>query len=93
MNPLLEHQAALTRRQFFSHGGAGGNQWHPCERFANLFPVNHELQDAVGLELARQVAARLRAAPELLSVAQENLDRWSRLNAGTPSLLRCYAES
>jgi hypothetical protein len=54
--------------------------------------MNHELQDNISLELARRVAARLRAAPELLSVARGNLARWSRLNADAPALLRCYAE-
>jgi hypothetical protein len=54
--------------------------------------MNHELQDAVSLELARRVAARLRASPSPLAAAQANLDLWSRRNADTPSLLRCYAE-
>lgn len=54
--------------------------------------MNHELQDAISLELARRVAERLRASPEPLSVARENLNRWSRQNADSPSLLRCYAE-
>jgi hypothetical protein len=54
--------------------------------------MDHRLQDDVSLELARRVAARLRASPDLLSVARGNLDRWSRLNANAPSLLRCYAE-
>ena len=48
--------------------------------------------DEVSLELAHSVADRLRAQPELLAVARENLLRWSQRNAGTPSLLRCYAE-
>jgi hypothetical protein len=48
--------------------------------------------DEVSLELARHVADRLRAQPELLAVARENLLRWSQRNAGAPSLLRCYAE-
>jgi hypothetical protein len=54
--------------------------------------MGHELQDAVSLELARRVAARLRASPPLLDIARANLERWSRQNAGSPSLLRCYAE-
>lgn len=54
--------------------------------------MNHEFQDEVSLELARQVAVRLAASPALLRVAQDNLDRWSRQNAGTPSLQRCYGE-
>ena len=28
----------------------------------------------------------------MLRVAHDNLDRWTRLNANAPSLLRCYAE-
>jgi hypothetical protein len=59
---------------------------------ARLSLMSHGVQDAVGLEIARRVAARLRASPDLLSVARENLARWSRTNANTPSLLRCYAE-
>ena len=54
--------------------------------------VGHELTDEVSLELGRRVAARLRQQPELLRIASDNLDRWTRLNAGVPSLLRCYAE-
>ena len=54
--------------------------------------MDHTFQDEVSLEIARRVAARLTASPELLMTASDNLDRWSRLNAGTPSLLRCYAE-
>jgi len=57
-----------------------------------LFAVSHELQDAVSLELARRVAIRLRASPELLALARDNLARWSRLNADAPSLLLCYDE-
>jgi hypothetical protein len=54
--------------------------------------MNHELQDAISLELARRVAARLRVSPEALSVARDNLDRWSQRNAGATTLPRCYAE-
>src|SRR6266481_5237256 len=54
--------------------------------------MSHQVQDEVGLELARRVASRLRACPEVLAVARSNLIRWSRLNVGSPSLLRCYAE-
>jgi hypothetical protein len=54
--------------------------------------MNHEFQDNVSLEIARRVAARVRASPELLDVARNNLNRWSRLNADAPHLLRCYAE-
>ncbi len=34
----------------------------------------------------------MRQQPQLLRVARDNLDRWTRLNANAPSLLRCYAE-
>jgi len=54
--------------------------------------VNHSGIDEVSLLLARQVAERLRARPELLNVARENLSRWRQRNAHSPSLLRCYAE-
>jgi hypothetical protein len=54
--------------------------------------VGHELTDEVSLELGRRVAARLRQQPDLLRIAGDNLDRWTRLNADAPSLLRCYAE-
>jgi hypothetical protein len=55
-------------------------------------PMTHELQDAVSLELARRVAARLRESPALLDIPRANLSRWSRQNANSPSLLRSYAE-
>ena len=55
-------------------------------------PVSHELTDAISLELGRRTAERLRKEPALVRIAHENLARWSRLNAGAPSLLRCYAE-
>jgi hypothetical protein len=54
--------------------------------------MTHDIHDAISLELARRVSARLRETPSLLDVARENLDRWSRLNSKAPSLLRCYAE-
>ncbi len=54
--------------------------------------MGHELTDEISLEMARRGAARLRQQPELLRVARENLDRWTRLNANAPSLLRCYHE-
>lgn len=54
--------------------------------------MSHELLDQISLELGRRVAARLRQQPELLRVAHENLARWTRLNANTPSLLHCYEE-
>ena len=54
--------------------------------------MNHGFQDAVSLEIARRVAARLEAAPDLVEVARSNLERWSQMNTGAPSLLRCYSE-
>jgi hypothetical protein len=54
--------------------------------------MNHATTDMVSMELARRVAGRLRSHPELLDVARSNLTRWSRQNAATPSLIRCYAE-
>lgn len=54
--------------------------------------MRHSETDEVSLELARRAADRLRAQPELLAIARENLIRWSQRNADTPSLLRCYAE-
>jgi hypothetical protein len=54
--------------------------------------VRHEQTDEISLAMGRRVAARLGRQPELLQLARENLDRWTRLNADAPSLLRCYAE-
>lgn len=54
--------------------------------------MGHELQDQISLEIGRRTAARLRERPDLLSVARDNLENWSRRNQGSPSLLRCYAE-
>lgn len=42
--------------------------------------------------MGRLIAAELPRRPEWITLARENLDRWSRLNAGAPSLLRCYQE-
>jgi hypothetical protein len=42
--------------------------------------------------MGRRTAERLTQQPDLLRVAHQNLDRWSRINAGAPSLMRCYAE-
>lgn len=54
--------------------------------------MSHEIQDAVSLELARRIAAGLPQHPEWLELACINIERWSRLNANAPSLLRCYEE-
>lgn len=54
--------------------------------------MSHQLQDAISLEMGRRVAIRLRESPAVLEVARTNLERWSNLNSGAPSLLRCYDE-
>jgi hypothetical protein len=85
--------AELVRRHivfpWFAANGTSVDQ-PPPPRYVRS--VKHELTDEVSLELGRRVAARLCQKPALLRVAHENLDRWSRLNADAPSLLRCYAE-
>ena len=62
------------------------------EENLELVAMNHSEIDQVSLELARQVAERVRQCPELLELARTNLTRWSQLNASATSLLRCYAE-
>ena len=52
----------------------------------------HDITDAISLEIAARVAARLRAEPDLVAFARNNLIRWKKRNADTPSLLRCYEE-
>ena len=54
--------------------------------------MSHELLDEISLELGRRTAIRLQQEPSLLQVAHDNLTRWSKQNADSPSLLRCYAE-
>jgi hypothetical protein len=54
--------------------------------------MNHVDIDQVSLALGRRVAERLHQHPELIDLARANLARWSRRNASTASLLRCYAE-
>jgi hypothetical protein len=54
--------------------------------------VRHDWTDEISLELGRRVAAGLRRQPELIQVALDNLERWTRLNANAPSLIRCYVE-
>lgn len=63
----------------------GGKHGHPDA-------MSHGIHDAVGLELARQVAARLRQSSQPLVMARENLERWRRLNRGSATLIRCYDE-
>ena len=54
--------------------------------------MSHEVLDAASLEMACRIADGLPEHPEWIDFARANLERWSRLNAGVPSLLRCYAE-
>jgi hypothetical protein len=54
--------------------------------------MGHEITDRMSLEMGRRVATRLVENPGLIQVAVDNLDRWTRLNASAPSLLKCYAE-
>jgi len=54
--------------------------------------VRHELHDEVSLEIGRRVAATLRAQPELVQIARDNLARWLEQNADAPALVRCYRE-
>ncbi|HEY1717045.1 MAG TPA: hypothetical protein VGH42_01975 [Verrucomicrobiae bacterium] len=54
--------------------------------------MNHEVQDSISLELAQRIASGLPLHPEWLDFACANLERWSRLNSNSPSLLRCYDE-
>jgi hypothetical protein len=54
--------------------------------------VRHEFTDQISLAMGRRVAERLSRQPELLQIARDNLDRWTRLNANAPGLLRAYAE-
>jgi hypothetical protein len=54
--------------------------------------MKHAEIDQVSLEMAREVAERLRLNPQLLEMARANLTRWSRQNASVAPLLRCYAE-
>ena len=55
--------------------------------------MDHTETDVVSLEIACQVAERLRSRPELLDVGRANLVRWTQRNADAGSLLRCYEES
>lgn len=54
--------------------------------------MNHTVHDSISLELARQIASGLLQHPEWIDFARANLERWSRMNSGAPSLLRCYKE-
>lgn len=54
--------------------------------------MSHAYQDRVSLEMGRIIAAELPNRPEWIAKARENLARWTRLNAGAASLVRCYDE-
>ena len=54
--------------------------------------MDHRLQDASSLEIARRIAAGLPHHPEWVDLARANLARWTRQNRDAPSLLRCYDE-
>lgn len=54
--------------------------------------MSHLDLDRRSLEMAREIARRLRANPELIQIARDNLDRWSKRNADRPSLMAAYEE-
>ena len=54
--------------------------------------MTHEYQDRVSLEMATIVASGLPAHPEWITLARDNLDRWTHRNQDAPGLLRCYQE-
>ncbi len=54
--------------------------------------MDHRVLDRISLELAREIARGLRDHPEWIDLARDNLDRWSKRNAGAPGLVRAYAE-
>jgi len=54
--------------------------------------MNHEVQDSISFELAQRITSGLPQHPEWIDFARANLERWSRLNSNSPSLLRCYDE-
>lgn len=54
--------------------------------------MRHVPHDLVSLEIAARIAAELPRRPDWLALARENLDRWTRINADAPALLRCYDE-
>jgi hypothetical protein len=53
--------------------------WGAREKMSRMPPPlrGHQRIDRRSLELHRAIAAKLRAKPELLGIARENLDRWS----------------
>jgi hypothetical protein len=54
--------------------------------------MRHEYHDRVSLEIARRIASDLPSRPDWITLARENLNRWSRLNRDSPGLLRSYDE-
>jgi len=54
--------------------------------------MQRDLHNEISLELARRVAAGLSDHPEWVETAKSNLERWTRLNADAPGLLRCSDE-
>ena len=54
--------------------------------------MRHESLDRASLEMGTRIAAGLPHHPEWVTLAIDNLDAWTRRNAGAPGLLRCYAE-
>ena len=54
--------------------------------------MSHKRQDKASLDLATRIAAGLIDHPEWIELAKLNLDRWSRLNHDSTSLMACYRE-
>lgn len=54
--------------------------------------MDHFQRDRVSLGLAKRIAAQLPARPDWIDLARNNLDRWSKRNADSPGLIRCYQE-
>jgi hypothetical protein len=54
--------------------------------------MSHRVNDEIGLALARRIAEQLPSRPDWIQLAKNNLARWSKLNADSRSLLRCYHE-
>jgi hypothetical protein len=54
--------------------------------------MSPQVREYVSLELAKRIAGGLAQHPEWVALARDNLDRWMRLNADAPGLMRCYEE-
>jgi hypothetical protein len=52
----------------------------------------HDVIDAISLEIAKRVAARLRADHSLIEIARKNLSQWKTRNADSPRLVQQYSE-